>query len=438
MTEVAEEQQPLIITTDNSTSGVNYDSINYSAINDNGEVPNEDVIDNEEGCTTPQASFNMINLLAGLGIMAIPYCFKIGGAIPSIFFLIVLGFTAKYTARLIGKCIAKDNSINSLAVMGLKLFGKTGCTIISTFFIFDLFFSMMANLILVKDTLHIVFPNISPYICLLIAYVTCTSLTWIKKLVTLSWVSLIGLLSMFALFVILVFNGLATPNAPGSLWERQSLTLWPESTLGFFTILGIFEMGFSGHSVLPSIFLSLKKRKNFKYVLNVSFSWIIVFYLMFGLVGAFMYGDHTLPQIVENLHSTLNGKTQILGTIISWIIIVVPITKFALVMDPIAVATTVFIENKKIINTESRTFFVTLRTILSTMVLLASILIPKFHSVLGIIGAALTSVTGLMFPILSYLKMYPNANRPLHYLLFAFCLIVSIMGTIGAFASLKN
>jgi len=63
MTEVAEEQQPLIITTDNSTSGVNYDSINYSAINDNGEVPNEDVIDNEEGCTTPQASFNMINLL---------------------------------------------------------------------------------------------------------------------------------------------------------------------------------------------------------------------------------------------------------------------------------------------------------------------------------------------------------------------------------------
>jgi len=192
--------------------------------------------------------------------MAIPYCFKIGGAIPSIFFLIVLGFTAKYTARLIGKCIAKDNSINSLAVMGLKLFGKTGCTIISTFFIFDLFFSMMANLILVKDTLHIVFPNISPYICLLIAYVTCTSLTWIKKLVTLSWVSLIGLLSMFALFVILVFNGLATPNAPGSLWERQSLTLWPESTLGFFTILGIFEMGFSGHSgkYLKTFFILLK------------------------------------------------------------------------------------------------------------------------------------------------------------------------------------
>ncbi|ORX52558.1 hypothetical protein BCR36DRAFT_324427 [Piromyces finnis] len=381
----------------------------------------------------------MINLLAGLGIMSIPYCFKIGGVIPSVVFLILLGFTAKYTASIIGKCIKKDDSINSLAVMGLKLFGKTGCTIISTFFIFDLFFSMMANLILVKDTLHLVFPQISPYVCLIIAFICCTSLTWIKKLVTLSWVSLIGLLSMFALFVILIFNGLATPNAPGSLWEIQKLPLWPESTLGFFTILGIFEMGFSGHSVLPSIFLSLKRRKNFKTVLNVSFLWIIVFYLMFGFVGAFMYGSQTLPQIVQNLHSTLNSKTQFLGTLISWIIIIVPITKFALIMDPIAVATTVFLKSKQsVVNTESRAFFVSLRTILSFFVLLASILIPKFHSVLGIIGAALTSVTGLMFPILSYLKMYPNANRPLHYLLFAFCLIVSIMGTIGAFASLKN
>jgi len=435
----AEEQKPLIASSDNDTTtiGINYD-VNYATINED-DISIENRVINEEGCTTPQASFHMINLLAGLGIMSIPYCFKIGGAIPSVFFLIVLGLTAKYTAKLISKCIEKDNSMNSLAIMGLKLFGKTGCTVISTFFIFDLFFSMMANLILVKDTLHLVFPVIPPYICLLIAYGCCVSLTWIKKLVTLSWVSLVGLSSMFALFVILIFNGFATPNAPGSLLERQELTLWPESFLGFCTILGIFEMGFSGHSVLPSIFLSLKKKKNFKYVLNISFSWIIVFYLLFGFTGALMYGDKTLPQIVQNIHSTLNSKTMFLGTLISWIIIIVPITKFALVMDPIAVSATEFIKaNYQKINTDSRAFFVTLRTIIGTLVLFASILIPKFHSVLGIIGAALTSVTGLMFPILSYLKMYHDANRPLHYLLFAFTLIVSILGTIGAFASLKN
>ncbi|KAG4106640.1 hypothetical protein H8356DRAFT_1025133 [Neocallimastix lanati (nom. inval.)] len=435
-----EEKQPLIGNSEkeNTTITINYESINNSIENGN-EITIENGIDNPEGCTTPQASFNMINLLAGLGIMSIPYCFKIGGAIPSIVFLFILGFTARYTARLISKCIEKDKSINSLAIMGLRVFGKTGCTIISTFFIFDLFFSMMANLILVKDTLHLIFPVIPPYICLLIAYACCVYLTWIKKLVTLSWVSLVGLLSMFALFLILVFNGIVTPNAPGSLLERQELNLWPESFLGFCTIIGIFEMGFSVHSVLPSIYISLKKRSNFKNVLNISFPWIIVFYLLFGLSGALMYGKGTLPQIIQNIHSTLNSKTMFLGTIISWIIIIVPTTKFALVMDPVAVTATEFIKHHfEKVNTERRSFFISLRTILTTFVLLASIVIPKFHSIIGIIGAALTSVTGLMFPILCYLRMYKDANRPLHYLLFTFVLVVSILGTIGAVSSLRN
>jgi len=123
----------------------------------------------------------------------------------------------------------------------------------------------MADLILVKDTLHLLFPFISPFVCLLISYSFCTSLTWIKKLVTLSWVSLIGLLSMFALFLILIFNGLATPNAPGSLWEREKPNMWPESFLGFCAILGIFEMGYSCHSgkyyIYIYIFYKKKKKK---------------------------------------------------------------------------------------------------------------------------------------------------------------------------------
>lgn len=431
-----DEQQPLISNSDNNTTI----EINYNSINVNGLIrENDNGIDNEDGCSLPQASFNLINLLAGLGVMSIPYCFKIGGTIPSVVLLIVFGFLARYTASLIGKCIRKDNSFNSLAVMSLKLYGKTGCTVISTFFIFDLFFSMMANLILVKDTLHLVFPYIPPYICLMIAYTCCTLLTWIKKLVTLSWVSLIGLLSMFALFLILIFNGLVTPNAPGSLLERQTLNMWPESFLGFCVILGIFEMGYSCHSVFPSIYLSLKKRKQVKSVLKISFTWIMFFYLMFGLAGALMYGSGTLPQIIQNIYSTLNNKTQILGTFISWIIIIVPTTKFALIMDPIAVSATDFIESKfSFINTESSSFFVVLRTVLSTLILLASILIPKFHSVIGIIGAALCSVTGYIFPILCYLKMYKNANRPFHYLLIAFCTTVAVLGTIGAIYSIRN
>jgi len=62
-----EEQQPLIENNenDNTTIGINYDSINYSMINE-GDVSISNEIENPEGCTAPQASFNMINLLGKL------------------------------------------------------------------------------------------------------------------------------------------------------------------------------------------------------------------------------------------------------------------------------------------------------------------------------------------------------------------------------------
>jgi len=436
------EQQPLLknYSTDNCKIDItNYDSIAYSSLD---SVEDVNIINNkeiEDGCTPFQAGFNTINLLAGIGVMTIPYCFKIGGIIPSIFFLIVLGSLSKYTASIIGKCIQKDNSLNSYSVMGLKLFGKTVCSLISLFFIFELFCSMMANLLLVKDTLNLLYPKISPWICLLIAFVCSVSLTYIKKLVTLSWISLVGLLSTASLFIVLIFNGLSNTMGPGSLFDIQQVSLWPKDFLGLFTVLGIFEMGFSGHSVFPSIYHSMTKKNKFNGVLNFSYTWITLLYVLFGLTGVLMYGEGTLPQIIQNLYSTLNSKTYFIGTMVSWIIIIVPITKFALLMDPVAFSVTQFINSKcPTLNTESRPFFMSLRTLIGTMVLICTILIPKFHSILGVMGSALSTVTALIFPIICYLKINKEANRPLHYLLIIFCLFISIFGTIGAINSLHD
>jgi len=58
-----EEKQPLITnSTDNTAIGINYDSINSANSDANGSIENNE-IDNEEGCTPPQASFNLINLV---------------------------------------------------------------------------------------------------------------------------------------------------------------------------------------------------------------------------------------------------------------------------------------------------------------------------------------------------------------------------------------
>ncbi len=58
-----EEKQPLIAnSTDNTSIGINYDSINSTNNEANDSITNNE-IDNEEGCTPPQASFNLVNLV---------------------------------------------------------------------------------------------------------------------------------------------------------------------------------------------------------------------------------------------------------------------------------------------------------------------------------------------------------------------------------------
>jgi len=183
----------------------------------------------------------------------------------------------------------------------------------------------------------------------------------------------------------------------------------------------------------------MAKKNKFNGVLNFSYTWITLLYVLFGLTGVLMYGEGTLPQIIQNLYTTLNSKTYFIGTMVSWIIIIVPITKFALLMDPIAFSVTQFINSKcPTLNTESRPFFMSLRTFIGTMVLICTILIPKFHSILGVMGSALSTVTALIFPIVCYLKINKDASRPLHYLLIVFCLFISIFGTIGAINSLHD
>jgi len=89
-----------------------------------------------------------------------------------------------------------------------------------------------------------------------------------------------------------------------------------------------------------------KEEEKFNSVLSFSYVWITILYLLFGITGALMYGDGTLPSIIQNLHTTLNSKTRFIGTVVSWIIIIVPITKFALLMDPVAFSVTQFINSK--------------------------------------------------------------------------------------------
>lgn len=90
-----------------------------------------------------QAVFNAVNVLVGVGILALPLSFRLAGWFyGSLIFLFCLLGT-NYTAKIIVKCIigdkkeGDDNNI-SYSNMGKIAFGDKGQYVISTIFIIEL------------------------------------------------------------------------------------------------------------------------------------------------------------------------------------------------------------------------------------------------------------------------------------------------------------
>ncbi|KAI7685762.1 vacuolar amino acid transporter-like protein 1, partial [Hortaea werneckii] len=60
--------------------------------------------------TLPQTIFNSVNVLIGVGILALPLAFKMSGWIPGLIFFAFAGISTSYTAKLLAKCADVDGS----------------------------------------------------------------------------------------------------------------------------------------------------------------------------------------------------------------------------------------------------------------------------------------------------------------------------------------
>lgn len=85
-----------------------------------------------------QSIFNSINVLVGIGVLALPLGFRCAGWLYGslIFFFCV--FATNYTAKLIAKCLDFYPNSTTYGDMGAAAFGDRGRTFVSTIFVVEL------------------------------------------------------------------------------------------------------------------------------------------------------------------------------------------------------------------------------------------------------------------------------------------------------------
>lgn len=135
--------------------------------------------------------------------------------------------------------------------------------------------------------------------------------------------------------------------------------------------------GFAGHAVFPSIYRDMQDPKLYDRMVNITYVITIVVYAAMAAAGYLMFGSTTMQeaslcwkrheklshacsatvltallhlfQITQNLAIT-PGYYKILNSVALWLVVVTPIAKYALIMNPINVTWELWLRSRAFFN----------------------------------------------------------------------------------------
>ncbi|XP_063943630.1 amino acid transporter AVT1C-like isoform X1 [Daucus carota subsp. sativus] len=375
-----------------------------------------------------QAVLNGMNVLCGVGLLSTPYAVKEGGW-SSLSLLFMFGILSFYTGILLRHCLDSQPGLETYPDIGQAAFGTTGRIVISIILYVELYASCVEYIILESDNLSSLFPNAnlslagfdlnSRYLFAIITALTVLPTVWLKDLSILSYFSAGGVIASILVVVCLFWVGLVDDvgfHGKGT-------------TLNFATLpvaLGLYGFCYSGHAVFPNIYTSMENRSQFPLVLFTSFALCTVLYAGVAVFGYLMFGEETESQFTLNMPNHL-----VASKIAIWTTVVNPLTKYALIMSPVAMSLEELIPSD---NLQFHIYSILIRTALVLSTLFVGLSVPFFGLVMSLIGSLLTMLVRgvfqtLILPCACFLSIFRAKVTPLQGFL---CLLIITVGTVSS------
>ncbi|KAM6571015.1 hypothetical protein CsatA_015095 [Cannabis sativa] len=390
------------------------------------------ILEPAKGTTILRTCFNGINALSGVGILSIPYALSEGGWL-SLILLFLVAILCWYTGLLLQRCMDANPLIKTYPDIGDVAFGSKGRALISLFMYMELYLVAVEFLILGGDSLDKLFPNTSFRIGSFKirgerGFVVLTGLailptTWLKSLGILAYVSAGGVLAS-ALMVVCVFWAGAVDGV-GFHEEGQLLKVG-----GLPTTISLIVFCYCGHAVFPTLSNSMKDRSQFSKVLLVCFITSTINYGTMAILGYLMFGNNLKSQVTLNL-----PIRKISSQIAIYTALINPLTKYAVIVTPIATA----IEEKYSFQ-KNRVISILVRSLIVLSTMLVAVLVPFFGYVMAFIGAFLSVTVSMLFPCMFYLKINKVARTLSFELVMIGGIVVTgfFVGVMGTYLSLKQ
>ncbi|KAF8667522.1 hypothetical protein HU200_052718 [Digitaria exilis] len=373
-------------------------------------------------CSSGQSIINGFNVLCGVGILTTAYGIKEGGWL-SLLLLPLLGGSSCYTGLLLKRCIDSSPNIETYPDIGQVAFGIFGRIFVSVVLYLELYASCVEYITLLGDSLSSVFPsahlsftginlNAHNLFAITMALAILPSV-WLRNLSLLSYLSAGGVIATITVIVCLFWVGIGEGIGFHPSGALVNLTHLPVA-------LGLYGYCYSGHSVFPNIYSSMKDRSQFPFVLLFCFTVVTLVYAGVAVSGFLMFGESTMSQFTLNL-----PQQYIPSKIAIWMTIVNPYTKYALTMTPVALSIEEALPRKM----QSYLVGMSVRTCLVLSTLAVALLFPYFALVMALLGSVFTMLVALILPCACYLSIKKGAV-PLWEIIL--CIIVIMIGVVCA------
>ncbi|KAI8636937.1 transmembrane amino acid transporter protein-domain-containing protein [Parasitella parasitica] len=380
-----------------------------------------------------QSVFNAVNVLVGVGILALPLSLRLAGWLYGSLIFFFCCFATNYTAKIIIKCLNANSSDcgGTYGDMGQVAFGDKGRTLISTVFVIELITIGVAMIVLLGDGIQSLFPEldlISTRI-LSLCILTPTVFLPIKKL---AYTSLIGIIACVSLVIIVLYDGLSKEQRPGSLFDPMDTEIIPNDISNLPLSFGLIMSGFAGHAVFPSIYRDMENPKQYNRMVDLTYQITAVIYFLMAIVGYLMFGQEALQEITQNL-ALIEDYSQLLNRFAIWLLVLTPIAKYGLMMQPlnmsweIALFSNPKFESWLSVSWRKNALTIVGRSLVTALLVYIALVFPGFDKVMSLLGALFSFTISIIFPLVCHLRLFKEKMSIHETLMNWFLLVVSIL-----------
>ncbi|KAH3678168.1 hypothetical protein WICPIJ_008926 [Wickerhamomyces pijperi] len=275
------------------------------------------------------ASINLLNTIIGAGILAMPYALKADGILLGIFVIAFSACTSSFGLYLQGKCCKYVNDGEDASFFALSQLTYPMLSVV-----FDLAIAVkcfgvgISYLVVIGDLMpkiieslinedyliaHSVLLERNFWITLFMIVIV-VPLSFLKKLDSLKYASMIALSSVVYLVVLVVMH----------FWKDDIINkgpvrfIEPYSATSVFQSFPIFVFSYTCHQNMFSLVneLSDQSGRNINKVISMSIGIACALYILVGVTGYLSFGDNVEPNVIVGYSHSLSSTVGRIAIVI--------------------------------------------------------------------------------------------------------------------------